>query len=169
MPALATKPGRILAIDYGRRRMGLALSDELHLTAQPLMTMLRKNRRDDLRRLREMVRDHGVTQIIVGHPLRLDGEESEMGAEAAAFAKRVARALGVPMQLYDERLTSWEAEQMVAEKDGQTGRHSRPVKHSTRRGHSSARSARPAKDHLAAAILLHDYLESRRARHSGKS
>ena len=161
--------GRILAIDYGRRRIGLALSDELHLTAQPLITMLRKNRRDDLRRLREMVREHGVTRIVVGHPLHLDGEESEMGAETAAFAKRVAKALGVPTELYDERLTSWEADQMVAENVGQTGRYSRNAKHSIRRGHSSARSARPVKDHLAAAILLRDYLESRRAQHSGKT
>ena len=65
-------PARVLAIDYGRRRLGLALSDALGLTAQPLTTLARANRRDDLRCLRELVRRHGVQRIIVGHPLHLD-------------------------------------------------------------------------------------------------
>ncbi|MBI3405746.1 MAG: RuvX/YqgF family protein, partial [Acidobacteria bacterium] len=60
MTSSATKSGRILAIDYGRRRIGLAISDELHMTAQPLLTLLRKNRRDDLRRLREIAAENHI-------------------------------------------------------------------------------------------------------------
>jgi putative Holliday junction resolvase len=137
----------VLAIDYGRRRIGLALSDPLGLTAQPLETLARTNRRGDLRRLREIVRQHGVRRIVVGHPLNLDGTSGEMAAEAAQFAVRVAKQLRLPVELVDERLSSWEAEQIL-----------------------TAESAVPGKrrwgdvDHLAAAVILRDYLERRHAR-----
>src|ERR1700719_1340891 len=84
---------RILAIDYGRKRIGLALSDELGATAQPLMTLQRTNRRDVIRRLREICAKHGVAQIIVGHPLHMTGEAGEMAAEAASFAIPSSREL----------------------------------------------------------------------------
>ena len=80
---------RLLAIDYGRKRIGLALSDELGFTAHPLVTLLRTNRRNDLRRLREICRKHGVARILVGHPLHMTGESSPMAEEAALFAARL--------------------------------------------------------------------------------
>src|SRR5271170_8278954 len=82
----AVESSRILALDYGRKRIGLALSDELGLTAQPLVTFLRTNRRNDLRRLREICRKHSVVRILVGHPLHITGEPSPMAEEAALFA-----------------------------------------------------------------------------------
>jgi len=131
---------RILAIDYGQKRMGLALSDELQMTAQPLATLVRTNRRNDLRRLRELVRVHGVARILVGHPLHLDGTSSPMAAEAARFAARVKKELGVPVELVDERLTTWDAARTLR--------------------HTGSRGKRPAKaDDVAAAILLREYLE----------
>ncbi len=136
-------------MDYGRRRIGLALSDELHLTAQPLATLARTNRRDDLRRLRELVRKHGVRQIVVGHPLRLDGSASEMAAEAERFAARVEKELGLPVELVDERLTSWEARETVAETKPRPGKE---------------RSL----DEIAAAVILRDYLERERVRRAAK-
>ncbi len=153
-------PGRILAIDYGRRRIGLALSDALRLTAQPLLTLQRTNRRDDLRRLRELARAHCVRRILVGHPLHLDGTRGEMAAEAERFAARLEKHLGLPVELVDERLTSWEAEQ-----DYSPARASAEIpgarRHpGTRRGSSSGRSRRASTDHLAAAVLLRDFLES---------
>jgi putative Holliday junction resolvase len=138
-----TKPPRILAIDYGRKRIGLALSDELGLTAQPLSTLSRTNRQNDLRRLREICRAHGVTQIVVGHPLHMTGEAGAMAEEAARFAARVKKELGIDVELQDERLTSWEAEQTVAE--------------------TKSRKRIPLDD-VAAAVLLRDYLEQRRGR-----
>src|SRR5579863_317115 len=110
-----TPPRRILAVDYGRKRMGLALSDELGLTAQPLATLTRTNRQDDLRRLREICRMHGVARVIVGHPLHITGETSAMSDEASRFADRLRKALRIAVELHDERLTTWEAEQTMTE------------------------------------------------------
>jgi putative Holliday junction resolvase len=135
---------RILAVDYGRKRIGLALSDELGLTAQPLATFLRTNRRNDLRRLREICRKHGVARILVGHPLHITGESSPMAEEAALFAARLQKELSIEVELVDERLTSWEAAQTMAE-----------VK-------SSSRRKRAPIDDVAAAILLRDYLEHKK-------
>jgi putative pre-16S rRNA nuclease len=141
--AAEAKPRRILAMDYGRKRIGLALSDELGLTAQPLTTLARTNRRNDLRRLREICRKHGVAQIIVGHPLHMTGAAGEMAAEAERFSARLQKELGIEVELVDERLTSWEAEQMAAEM-------------------KPARRKRSPLDEMAAAILLRDHLERRR-------
>jgi putative Holliday junction resolvase len=142
-PSVAASMGstpRILAIDYGRRRIGLALSDELGLTARPLAILLRTNRRNDLRRLREICRERGVGRILVGHPVHMTGAAGEMAHEAARFAARLAKELGIATELADERLTSWEAEQLLAE-----------VKSSRPKG--------APVDDLAAAVLLREYLE----------
>jgi putative holliday junction resolvase len=137
-------PRRILAVDYGRKRIGLALSDELGLTAQPLATLVRVNRQTDLRRLREACRAHGVAHIIVGHPLHITGEAGEMANEAARFAARLEKETGIGVELVDERLTSWEAAQTIAE------------------ANPSARRKRKSLDDVAAAVLLRDYLEHTR-------
>lgn len=134
---------RILAIDYGRKRIGLALSDELGITAQPLATLERTNRRTDLHRLREICRANGVAHILVGHPLRLTGEAGEMAMEAAGFAARLKKELGIEVELVDERLTTWEAEQTVAQNRTPARGKSRPL------------------DDVAAAVLLRDYLDRR--------
>ncbi len=147
--ASAVKPRRILAVDYGRKRIGLALSDELGLTAQPLATISRVNRQRDMHRLREACRAHGVAHIIVGHPLHMTGEVSEMSDEAARFAARLQRETGIGVELVDERLTSWEAEQTVAETRPRARRKRKPI------------------DDVAAAILLRDYLEKTRNRAHG--
>jgi putative holliday junction resolvase len=135
---------RILAIDYGRKRIGLALSDELGLTAQPLAVILRKNRDADLKRLREICARHSVARIVVGNPVHITGEESEMSSEAAQFAARIAKALKIETEMVDERLTSWEARQTIAETENR------------------ARGKRESVDDVAAAVLLRDYLEHRR-------
>src|SRR6202161_1570638 len=93
---------RILAIDYGRKRIGLALSDELGITAQPLQTLTRTNRRNDLRRLREICRKHSVARILVGHPLHMTGEARHMADEAALFAARLQKDLGIEGELVDD-------------------------------------------------------------------
>ena len=142
--------GRILAIDYGRRRIGLAVSDELHLTAQPLATLTRTNRRADQRRLRDVVREQRVTHIVIGHPLRLDGSAGPMAEEAARFAARLARELRLPVELVDERLTSWDAGELLAASGGSA------------RNKPGAKRNSGAVDDVAAAIILRDYLERRR-------
>jgi putative Holliday junction resolvase len=141
-----SRPSRILAIDYGRKRIGLALSDELQLTAQPLLVMTRANRREDLRRLRDVCRKHFVARILVGHPLHITGEAGEMADEAARFAARLRKELGIEVDLVDERLTSWQAAQMIAESG------------------SSSRRKESSLDDVAAAIFLREYLERNRGR-----
>ena len=86
--------------------------------AKPLSTLERINRNEDMRRLRELAREQGVTQIIVGLPLRLDGSHGEMAEEASRFAERVRKQIGLPVEMVDERLTSWEAERMLEEEGG---------------------------------------------------
>jgi putative Holliday junction resolvase len=135
-----------LAIDYGRKRMGLALSDELQMTAQPFLTLVRTNRRNDLRRLREICRKHGVARILMGHPLHMTGEAGEMADEAAQFAGRLQKELGLEVKLADERLTSWEAEQLLARHKSSNRRKKSPI------------------DEVAAAVLLREYLDRNRAR-----
>jgi len=105
-------------VDYGRARIGLALADSTTRMAQPLSTMERVNRNEDMRRLRELAREHGVKQIVVGLPLRLDGSRGEMAEEAERFAQRVRKQIGVPVEMVDERLTSWEAERLLEEIQG---------------------------------------------------
>lgn len=137
-----SNPRRILAIDYGRRKIGLALSDELGLTARPLATILRINRRADLKRLRQICKENSVGRVIVGHPLHLSGKAGEMAAETARFAARLTKETGIETELVDERLTSWQAQQMAGEIPSR-GRTGAPL------------------DDLAAAILLREYLERR--------
>jgi putative pre-16S rRNA nuclease len=150
--ASTEKPRRILAVDYGRKRIGLALSDELGLTAQPLQTLVRVNRQLDLQKLREACRTHGVAHIIVGHPLHMTGEAGGMADEAARFAARLQKEIGIRVELVDERLTSWEAKQTAAE--------------TSSRASSKSRRREPIDD-LAAAILLRDYLEQTRGQSRG--
>lgn len=138
-----------MAVDYGRGRLGFAISDELGLTAQTLPVLERKNRREDFRRLRELALEHAVHLILVGMPLHLDGSAGEMAQEAARFAERVGKELGLPVEVRDERLTSWEAEELQKERGG-------------------AKGSKGEIDSMAAAILLREYLEERQAQH-GKS
>jgi putative holliday junction resolvase len=139
------KASRVLAVDYGRKRIGLALSDESGLTAEPLAVVCRINRRKDLQQLREICREHNVSHVIVGQPLRLSGELSEMAIEAKAFAKRLAGAVDLTVELVDERLTSWEARQTMARIKPAARRKGEPL------------------DHVAAAVLLRDYLGRKRS------
>ena len=102
-----------MAIDYGRRRLGLALSDELGMLARPLATLERTNRRTDLQKLSRIAGENSVGRIVVGLPLRMDGKVGEMAKEARAFAARLAKAVGLRVELVDERLTSWQARQSI--------------------------------------------------------
>lgn len=122
--------------------MGLAISDELGVMAQPLATMTRKNRRLDLERLGDLAGRNEVGAILVGYPVHMSGKPGEMAEEAARFAVRIGQALKLPVELRDERLTSWEAEQMAEELGW---RKNDDV------------------DSLAAAILLREYLNESRS------
>lgn len=136
--------GRILALDYGRRYVGLAVSDALRLIARPLQTIERTNRAKLIRSLRLIAQEQQARQIIVSYPLNLDGSVSEMATEAAAFATRLQKELGVPVEMVDERLTSWAAKTMPRQPSAAKG--------------LGRRHRRTKDDAVAAAILLQDYL-----------
>jgi putative Holliday junction resolvase len=145
----------ILAVDYGRARIGLAIADGETRMPQPLSTMERINRNEDLRRLRELVREHGVTQIVVGLPLRLDGTRGEMAEEAERFAQRVRKQIGVPVEMADERLTSWEAERLLEEMQGRFIHDEKLTGGRKRKKPQEKMTV----DAVAAAVILTEYLQ----------
>lgn len=141
-----------MAVDYGRARIGLAIASAEGGVAQPLATLERINRNEDMRRLRELVRERSVKRIVVGLPLRMDGTRGEMAEEAERFANRARKQIGVPVELVDERLTSWEAERLLEEEFGKTFRDDAPKR-------KRAKAERMGVDAVAAAVILREYLE----------
>ncbi len=141
--ATAERPvsGRILALDVGRRRIGLAVSDPLLLTAQGLPTLERKNNRADLSALAKLAAHWGVTLWLVGYPVELSGREGSQAEWVRRFAQQLSAHTGLPVKLWDERLTTAQAGRLLRES-----------------GASIARRAR-AVDRLAAALLLQNYLD----------
>jgi putative holliday junction resolvase len=165
-PQSGGKSARILAVDYGRVRMGLAIADAAAGLPQPLGVLVRVNRNEDMRRLRELVREHSVKRIVVGLPLRLDGTRGEMAEEAERFAQRVQKQIGVPVEMVDERLTSWEAERLLEEFAGRILHAPIPLRsrrESIERGRKKQEEKKHSVDAFAAAVILRDYLESQRA------
>lgn len=137
---------RILGIDYGERRIGLALSDPTATIAQPLPTLTRRRgKRPPVQAVADIVHEHQATEAVIGLPLTLEGEESEWTAEVRAFGESLAERAGIPVQYLDERLTSVRAERAV-------------------RGSGLRRSQREEKgrvDAAAATLILQTYLDRR--------
>ncbi len=109
------KPTRYLGLDVGRKRIGVAVSDGLGLTAQPLMTLVRKRPREDVRSLARLARRHGCAAIVVGDPLHLSGEASASGAKVRALGEELHAFSGLPVHYRDERLTTTEAHRLLYE------------------------------------------------------
>jgi putative Holliday junction resolvase len=133
---------RILAVDLGKRRIGLAVSDELGITAQGLETLERKNMRTDLAILARLIEEKGVGMVLLGNPVNMSGAEGRQSAWAREFAGALSRRAGVEVKLWDERLTSVEAGRVLRQS-----------------GASIAKRA-AAVDRLSAVILLQSYLDS---------
>jgi putative holliday junction resolvase len=139
----APKP-RYLGLDVGNRRIGVAVSDELGLTAQPVLTLERKrNRREDLRSLARLCRRFGVAGIVVGNPLHLQGELSPQAAKTQAFAAELGELTGLPIHLWDERLTSNTAHEILYEAGRKRQEHRNVV------------------DQVAAVLILQGFLDER--------
>lgn len=145
--------GKILAVDYGRARIGLAIAESRQGIAQPLGTLARVNRNEDMRRLRELVRDNAVKLILVGLPLRLDSSRGEMAEETERFAQRMRKQIGVAVEMADERLTSWEAERLLEE---EFGRKSKQIDSASKKKKDAGKIT---VDSVAATIILRGYLE----------
>ncbi len=104
-----------MALDVGTLRIGVALTDPLGYTAQPLLTIWRRSRGEDLRNVVRLIRKHEATHVVVGNPLHLSGEESAWGAKVREFAAELHRRAEVPVELFDERLTTVAAHEILNE------------------------------------------------------
>ncbi len=101
---------RLLGLDYGSRRIGVAVSDPLGVTAQPLDAIRREGDRKDVEAIAALARELGVGAVVIGLPLLLDGTEGPQAARARAFGEKVGAGLGLPVRMFDERLTTVQAE-----------------------------------------------------------
>ena len=106
---------RVMALDVGKVRIGVALSDGLGITAQPLLTLWRKGRGEDMRSLVRLMRKHEVTAIVVGNPLHMSGDVSPWAAKVQEFADDLRERSGLPVELWDERLSSVAAHEILDE------------------------------------------------------
>ncbi len=104
---------KILAIDFGTKRMGFAVGDTATHTAAPLKQINRKNKERDIDYIRNLVKEYEVDRMIIGYPLNMDGTESTTSKEVEAFCDLLKDKLDLPIDLFDERLTSFEAEEML--------------------------------------------------------
>lgn len=133
---------RILALDYGKKRIGLAITDGLGITAQPLDTLTRTRVREDIQYLAGLAKEREVGLLLFGDPLHIDGQPSKASEVVREFAQRLQKASGIPVEFWDERLTSFEAHEVLSEMR---------VPPDKRRG---------MVDRIAATLLLRSYLEA---------
>jgi putative Holliday junction resolvase len=103
-------PGRILGLDYGSHRIGTAVSDPLGITAQPLVAIQRQGESRDIEAVGDLVREYSVRTVLIGLPLHLSGEEGTQAKQARRFGERIAERLGIPVETWDERMTTAQAE-----------------------------------------------------------
>jgi putative Holliday junction resolvase len=138
---------RILAIDFGARKIGLAVSDQLGLTAQGLPTYYRSNKKTDFDHLRRVIKQFGITEIVMGLPLRMSGIEGIQAEKVQVFAEELRRKFMLPVHLFDERLTSVEANRLLRETEMSIRRRAEVV------------------DQLAAVLILESFLQFRKSSH----
>jgi putative pre-16S rRNA nuclease len=134
--------GRVLALDVGSKRIGVAVSDELGITAQGLETIQRQNRRRDLEALSGLLNKYQVKEIVIGLPLRLSGAEGTQSTKMRAFAELLQSEFGVTIHLWDERWTSTEANRILREAE------------------LSIQKRAQAVDRMAAVLILESWLEA---------
>jgi len=132
-----------MALDLGKVRVGVALSDPLGYTAQPLLTLWRKSRSEDLRSLLRLIRKYEVVEIVVGNPLHMSGDMSPWAAKVQAFAGELRERSGLHVQLWDERLSSIAAHEILDEA-----------------GHGK-RDRKYVIDQVAAVVILRGWMEAK--------
>src|ERR1700686_2156374 len=141
MPPL--KP-RVLGLDVGSKTIGMAISDPLGFTAQGLTTLRRKNKRLDFEQLARVIGEYQVSEIVVGYPLRLSGIEGIHSDKMQLFAEDLRKKFGLPVHLWDERLTSSQANRILRESE------------------ISIKKRGEAVDRMAAVLILQSWMEARR-------
>jgi putative Holliday junction resolvase len=135
--------GRVLGLDVGSRRIGVAVSDPLGITAQGLETLQRRNKRQDLAALEKVIREYAVREIVVGLPLRMSGAEGTQSEKMQGFAEDLRKRFRLPVHLWDERLTSAEANRLLRETELSIEKRAKAV------------------DRMAAVLILQSWMEGR--------
>jgi putative Holliday junction resolvase len=136
---------RILGLDYGSKRIGVAVCDELGMTAQGLATIARKNRRQDLEEIAGFIRKYNVEKIVIGYPIRLDGTEGIQCEKISKFASLLEYTFSLPVFKWDETLSTKEAEEILIRANIARNRRKNIV------------------DKLAASLILQGYLDSQQS------
>jgi putative pre-16S rRNA nuclease len=137
---------RVLGLDVGSKRIGIAVSDPLGITAQGLETLQRQNKRLDFEKLQRLVHDYAISEIVVGFPLRMSGAEGIQAEKMQRFAEELRERVQLPVHLWDERLSSAEANRLLRETEMSIQRRSQVV------------------DQMAAVLILQSWMESRSSR-----
>ena len=137
---------RIMGLDYGDKTIGVAMSDEMGWTGQNLEVIKRSSKVKDMARLREIVNEYGVDEIVVGLPKNMDSSIGPRARLCISFAEALKRELNIRVQMYDERLSTLIAQRTLLEADVSRKKRKRAV------------------DKMAAAVILQDYLDSRKRR-----
>lgn len=146
LPTETPRHPRVLGLDVGSRTIGVAVSDPLGITAQGLETIRRKNKRFDLGQLESLIRKYAVSEIVVGLPLRMSGAEGTQSGKMRDFAADLEKKFGLPVHLWDERLTSAEANRLLRESEMSIKRRGEVV------------------DRMAAVLILQGWMEARSSR-----
>lgn len=133
---------RILSMDVGEKRIGMALSDALGIIAQQLETLVRKTDEDDFKKIRAIIEEKNVTEIVVGLPLNMDGSQGPKAEEINRFVEKLKAECAIPVKIWDERLTTKQADRLLREAD------------------ISRKKRKKLDDKLAAQLILQSYLDS---------
>ena len=144
LPETERRP-RVLGLDVGSKTIGLEVSDPLGITAQGLQTLSRQNKRLDFGQLEKVIREYEVAEIVVGYPLRMSGAEGTQAQKMQLFAEELRRRFQLPVHLWDERLTSAEANRVLRDSEMSIKRRGEVV------------------DRLAAVLILQNWMDTRAA------
>ncbi len=136
---------RILGVDYGLRRIGVAISDPTGSMAQPLVVVENRGNGNDIQRISQLVDEYNVKEVVVGLPISMSGQKGVQAEAVFAYIEKLQDVLNVPVKTWDERLTTSFAERTLVESDVKRGRRKEII------------------DKVAAAIMLQGYLDSKRA------
>lgn len=135
--------GRVLGLDVGSKRIGLAVSDPLGITAQGIETLHRQNKRLDFAQLENVIREYQITEIVVGYPLRMSGAEGAQAEKMQRFAEELRQRFQLPVLLWDERLSSAQANRLLRETDMSIKRRGQVV------------------DQMAAVLILQSWMDAK--------
>ena len=143
------KTGRILAIDYGEKRIGVAISDIMGIIAQPLDTIQRKDYEEDLKNIKNIIKQNSVVEVVIGLPKNMDGRLGDSAMKIVHFVSQLRKAIDLPIRVWDERLTTAESEKLLIESD------------------VSRKKRRKKIDKIAASLILQGYLENKTSHNKG--